>query len=543
MLLNLRGSKLDKKIVLLIVPLLLVSFTHLWNISGFPSFHPDEGVYIRRALHILNGQGVQDPSSKFDHSQESTSSYDHPYFGPILLAGIFKLVGYPQSLNTTVNVDSIERVSAEPRIIMGIMAIVDTFLVYRISERRYNSKVAFFASVIFAVMPLSWFSRRVVLDSIMLPFLLTSMLLILEIKFNPKQIQILSLLSGVCLGLAVFTKIPAFTFIPIVLYLIHQSTKNEEIIRTNKIKVYSLWLIPVILIPIIWPAYALVSGDFQEWMDGVIWQSSERKSEGKSFYEIINSALKTDPLILIGGTAGIVYLTVRRDLFAIIWTLPYVIFLILVGWVTHFHLIPIIPVLSISIAGLIQDIPLIAHIKKSIPASAMIFSVIAVFGLISTLILISTDLTDAQFASVSYIAGQLVHSANNPIISNNSTEYSKAPLIDDDKDNITVISSPIFSWVYKYVFDADHIFTHVRDTQPIKTDKIILLVDSTYRHVISGVEGENSTQIYRLNNLYNNTDVVALFKDDSSKLNRKTYPFTGLDSASIGSVTQEIRSN
>ena len=420
MLLALRKSKLDRKIVLLVIPLILASFTHLWNVSGFPSFHPDEGVYIRRALHILDGLGVQDPSSKFDHSQDSTSAYDHPYFGPILLAGIFKILGYPQNLNTTADVESIERVSTEPRIIMGIFAVIDTFLVYRIGERRYNSKVALFASIIFAVMPLSWFSRRVVLDSIMLPFLLTSVLLILEIKSNPKHVQTLCLFSGLCLGISIFTKIPAFTFIPVLVFLIFQNINKEKFPTTNRIKIFTIWLIPVILVPMIWPAYAIFSGEFEQWIDGILWQSSERKSEGKSFYEIIKSALKTDPVLLILGAAGVVYLTIRREFFPLIWIIPYVIFLILVGWVTHFHLISIIPILSISIANLVYDIPAIMHIKKSIPTSTIIVSAIALFGLISTLILISTDLTDAQFASVSYIANALVPTNGDPINKNNS---------------------------------------------------------------------------------------------------------------------------
>jgi hypothetical protein len=82
-------KKLDNRIIFLLIPLILSSFTHLWNAAQFPSFHPDEGVYIRRALHILAGLGPQDPSSRFDHSQDSNTAYDHPYFGPILLAGIF----------------------------------------------------------------------------------------------------------------------------------------------------------------------------------------------------------------------------------------------------------------------------------------------------------------------------------------------------------------------------------------------------------------------------------------------------------------------
>jgi hypothetical protein len=315
---------------------------------------------------------------------------------------------------------------------------------------------------------------------------------------------------------------------------------KEKFPSTNRIKIVTIWLLPVILIPMIWPAYAFLSGDFEEWIDGVLWQSSERKSEGKSFYEIINSAFKTDPVMLILGAAGVIYLTIRREFFPLIWIAPYVIFLILVGWVTHFHLIPIIPILCISIANLVYDIPVIMHIKKSLPTSTIIVSAIAIFGLISSTILISTDLTDAQYASVAYIANALVMTNVNSTDKDNSDENQAF----DHSDNpITVITSPLFSWIYIYVFDANHIFTHDRDTQPITTQKIMLLVDSTYNHVISGVEGENVTQVNRLKNIYNNTDIVALFKDDSSKFDREVYPFRGLDSASIGSVTQEIRSN
>ena len=180
------------------------------------------------------------------------------------------------------------------------------------------------------------------------------------------------------------------------------------------------------------------------------------------------------------------------------------------------------------------------HIKKSLPTSTIIVSAIAIFGLISSTILISVDLTDAQYASVAYIANALVTTNGNSTDKDHSDENQDF----DHSDNpITVITSPLFSWIYIYVFDANHIFTHDRDTQPITTQKIMLLVDSTYKHVISGVEGENATQVNRLKNIYNNTDIVALFKDDSSKFDREIYPYRGLDSASIGSATQEIRTN
>src|ERR671931_1887898 len=63
-----------------------------------------------------------------------------------------------------------------PRVLMGILAVVDTFLIYKISERRYNRNVAIIASILFAVMPLSWLMRRILLDTILMPFLLSSIL-------------------------------------------------------------------------------------------------------------------------------------------------------------------------------------------------------------------------------------------------------------------------------------------------------------------------------------------------------------------------------
>jgi hypothetical protein len=88
------------KHILILIPLILSSFTHLWNPAQFPSFHIDEGVYIRRALHMLNGLGPQDPDSRFDHPQYTTSAYDHPYFGQIFLAALFKIIDYPQNLGS-----------------------------------------------------------------------------------------------------------------------------------------------------------------------------------------------------------------------------------------------------------------------------------------------------------------------------------------------------------------------------------------------------------------------------------------------------------
>ena len=70
-----------------------------------------------------------------------------------------------------------------PRVLMGLLAVADTFLIYKITERRYhNRNVALIAAILFAVMPYGWLFRRIFLETIQVPFLLTSILLAVYVK-------------------------------------------------------------------------------------------------------------------------------------------------------------------------------------------------------------------------------------------------------------------------------------------------------------------------------------------------------------------------
>ena len=114
--------------------------------------------------------------------------YDYPYFGWLFLGSIFRIINYPDSTNPTPgNVNSIELIWLFPRVTMGLLAVVDTFLIYKIAERRYNRNVAFIAAILFAVMPYTWLIRRVLLEPIQLPFLLTSILFALYTGIRAKQ--------------------------------------------------------------------------------------------------------------------------------------------------------------------------------------------------------------------------------------------------------------------------------------------------------------------------------------------------------------------
>jgi 4-amino-4-deoxy-L-arabinose transferase-like glycosyltransferase len=198
-------------------------------------------------MHVLYGNGPRE-----------SAFYDHPYWGQLFLAGIFWLVGYPNSLHPLNDVHSIEMLYLFPRVLMGIFAVIDTFLVYKISEYKYRS-VVFVASILFAVMPITWLTRRIFLGSIQLPFLLSSILFAIYSTKNyddhnhsnkkanttiSKKVFLLILLSGVFLGLAIFTKIPAFTMIPLVGFLVLRNASNN---KNKRLKILGLWLIPVLL--------------------------------------------------------------------------------------------------------------------------------------------------------------------------------------------------------------------------------------------------------------------------------------------------------
>ena len=477
---------------LVLIPLALSAYTHLWNPVGFPNLFYDEGVYIRRAMHVMEGLGPQE-----------AYYYDHPFFGQIFLGGMLTIIDYPESLNPSPDMQSIESLYQVPRILMGILAVIDTFLIYKISERMYNRNIALFASILFAVMPVAWFTRMILLDSILLPFLLFSIFLAVyatksKSGKNNNNNKILIVLSGVFLGIAIFTKIPAFTMIPLVAFLIYRNNNRS-------LKALGIWFVPVILIPLIWPAQSILAGAFTSWTNDVLWQIN-RENAGLPW--IVFLLAITDPFIFAAGFGGLAYSFVRRDYFILLWILPFMAFLGVLGYTNFFYWIPILPALCIGAAKLLFDI--IEKSKKinQKTLTVAILSSIVVFGLTSTTLLIVTDVTSAQIESAAYVARYL-----------DQTEDGAA-------GNPTVVSNPIYSWIFKYVFDKDHIFSDYRDMLyfPVDTAKsrVLLIADPRFTLDI----GNENNQL--LHELYSNTSTIATFKGKVTNFDLGLYPYTSM---------------
>ncbi|HEU5120670.1 MAG TPA: phospholipid carrier-dependent glycosyltransferase, partial [Candidatus Nitrosocosmicus sp.] len=330
-----------KYILIILIPIVLSSFTHLWNPTGFPSVYIDEDHYMRRALQVMEGHGPQESSTIYDHP------YDHPYFGQIFLASILKIFDYKYQLNQdTETPESIEQLYTTPRILMGVLAVIDTILVYKIGEIWLGRKVGFIAAILFGVMPLTWMLKMVLLDSILLPFLLSSILLALysgkvnENKASNNSLALmLIIISGITLGLAIFTKIPIITFIPLIGYLVYKNNKS--------LKKLGIWLIPVFLIPLIWPVYITYIGELENGINGILYQVERGE---RNFNDTVTFIFLADPVLTILGICGGIALTlVKRDIIYILWAIPYFLFIYFIGGIVkYFHFIELLPIMAIA---------------------------------------------------------------------------------------------------------------------------------------------------------------------------------------------------
>jgi Dolichyl-phosphate-mannose-protein mannosyltransferase len=446
--------------IFIVIPLLISGFTHLWNPIGFPYPELDEGTYLGRAILILEGSDPQDPYSE----------YDHPFFGQIFLASVFKIIEYPNIFTSPhSNINSLEMLFLVPRVLMGILAIADTFLIYSIAQRRYNRIVGFIASMLFAVMPITWLTRWIHLDSIQLPFLLASILFAIYYTENSKgnsnygnKLTTFALLSGIFLGLSIFTKIPAFTMIPLIAYLVlTNSGRNFKILK--------IWFIPVILISLAWPTYAVSVGELDKWLYGVL-QQAQRQSEWTLLVSI-NEFFKIDAVLLVLGIAGVTFAVIKRDLFVLLWVTPFTIFLYFVGFVSIFHLLPIIPVFCIAAARLIVYTLSKIHMKmlKQILPFVVILAV-SIFGLVTNTTLIMSNDNSPYFKAAAFVTQYIQDSDNNAVDNNTNTTM--------------IISSPFYLWIPKYKLHFDNYEPWVYIDR-FNTENVLTVIDDEFRNAIS----------------------------------------------------------
>jgi hypothetical protein len=547
-----KKSSRTNAILLMAIPLLLSGFTHLWNPVGFPGIYYNEARLIERAVQFVEGLGSRDQSWLFDH----------PIFAEIFLAGSFAIIGYPQSLHLTGDVHSIEMLYLIPRVLMGILAIIDTFLIYKICENCYNRGVALIASIFFAVMPLSWLLRNVYFESIQLPLILSSILFATYGRQNAKSggdnipnrskdknPLWTAALSGVFLGLAILTHVSGLGMIPLVGFIIYRYYRG--------FKTLGFWLIPLILILMAWPIYALWTGELDRWMDTqgeTLWQTSRLT---QPLFDSVNSLLEIDPILVLVGTIGILYVVaVKRDPIPALWVFPSLVLVYILQNISFWQLIPLIPIYCIASALLVVDTSMrisnrqafqknltefydntdnlrkklkqygdfyllyqylnryyyvvkVRLNKQSASRFALFFAAgISILGLTSVISLLQTNVNFAYFNTVAYLSRYL---------------FEISDLQEDNsEENIAVIGSPRYTWIPRDVFDEEHLYRAYTSTTPIPVDKKLVVADKGFMNTLQESEF--------LQSIYNNTSELATFK--GGDFDSSVYPYSSLKYAS-----------
>jgi 4-amino-4-deoxy-L-arabinose transferase-like glycosyltransferase len=461
-----------KKRYIILIPLVLASFTHFINPVGFPDVFFDEGIYMRRAMNMIDTGNPQE-----------SYLYDHPYFGQIILAGVLQITNYP-AIDMSTDPASLQNLYLIPRLFMGMIAVLSTFLVYHIAKEKFSNNVALLSATLFAVMPFTWIFNRILLDSILLPFLLASILLAIHFA-KPQGRMWLAPISGIMLGLAIFTKIPAFVFIPLVIWLIFQ--------KRRKYQDMLIWIIPVLLIPMLWPANSIVLDQFDLWIKDVLWQSQR----SNSILEIIGYFLLIDPVLFVIGMAGVVYSAITRNKFVLFWFVPFMVFLSLIGFKQYFHWISIIPILCIAASIWLLDMPKKIKYLQSKTIHRIIIASILVFGLTSTLLIITNDVSYNQFEALSYV-------------------------LENQQEQSTILASPVYSWILYDVFNVENVLSDYSMVlfYPIETKSITVIADPHF--MLDQSRGGELVQAY------NNTHSVKFFEGRANEFDTRIYPYTNM---------------
>jgi hypothetical protein len=195
----------------------------------------------------------------------------------------------------------------------------------------------------------------------------------------------------------------------------------------------------------------------------------------QSFFSSIKyDFFNIDPVFISIGFAGFIFSgVIKRDLLILLWIIPFMVFLYIIGFVSYWHFIPVFPALCIAAAKMIVDLPNITIKKKNEneknihqTLQIIVILAIAIFGVVSTTQLISekTDTNIPYFKASAFIVKYLQDNENKKLDNNNG--------------KFTLISNPFYSWIPFYVFNLHYDSIDYYDSPvSVKTKKVLLVSD------------------------------------------------------------------
>jgi hypothetical protein len=246
----------------------------------------------------------------------------------------------------------------------------------------------------------------------------------------------------------------------------------------------------------------------------------------------INILFRIDPLLIALGTMGLIIAVIKRDLFPLLWAIPYIILYYTLGYVQFYHFIPIFPAFCIATAKLILDIlDKIKDRNKKIQ-QILLFSIISgvgIFGFTSTLMLITTDVNSTHFEAAAVIAKHLP-----------DTRTSKA----DERSLTLIMGESRFFWVLDNVFHKDFNYTTywTYKSPNNATGKVVMIVDPGAFEYWKKTEVDKM-HLKELLKTYNDLQTVLVLNRSLDAYIHSAYPYTSMSIENLGIGRVEIRAN
>ncbi|MGI0044273.1 MAG: hypothetical protein ACRD47_11220, partial [Nitrososphaeraceae archaeon] len=201
------------------------------------------------------------------------------------------------------------------------------------------------------------------------------------------------------------------------------------------------------------------------------------------------------------------------------------------------------PALCIASASFVYNILYTNKIRKNFRRIIGVFVVaIVIFGVIGTGSLITLDLSAFQFESFVFTGSFLANGTKIPIRVSDSFKQYEQDLNGVNMNagftvtNSTIISSPIYSWVFKYVFDyGGRAHDSYLENKVVDSDQVVLIVDRYFRDYLiteyQSLQNGNTnprSNFMQLVQIDEGARTLVSFEGVTSKYNRFNYPYTSL---------------
>ncbi len=377
----------------------IVTFATAINMFNFPYFTQDEGTYIAQAWSVLH----------LGQLAPYTYWYDHPPLGWIQLAIVSLFSGAVPGTQDGIEVG---------RISMLLYLIGSSFLVYRIARAAGRTKGA--ATIALLTFGLSGYGlalhRVVLLDNIATFWMLAAILPLVSGRLSLTKVW----MSAILLGIAILSKEIVVVIMPAMGLLV--AVRSD---RSHRLLALVGWLALVVGLGSTWILLALLKGELFETgnlfggtaphvslLATLLGQAARGQDGGllqatSQFWTNARAWIQEDPILVVGGSAGAVLaiLQIRRDRFAGALGLAIVtlwLFLGRGGVTIAFYLVPLLPLLALAFAWLLDSIGSIGRridIRLHVPRRGLRARTGAVLvGLIISVTVVASS-TDALWAS------------------------------------------------------------------------------------------------------------------------------------------------